>query len=348
MSLSGVFRLFWVAATVLLMSGCAATIKDISEYRSAPLLEAEYMPSKDLLDSRRPQIVVFDADDSALKDRAGQVGSVLSRAVESRLAESGAEIIDRNLALALRDELALAEAKGQGVYQGPAVANFAVKASITNADFTSEYVQIQLVRTKKGTYFEPAHCNYRAKFSGSLRIYELPALRLLASVSLNGPAFLSSEEKCNKARAEPLIRQAVEEAVTRSRTEFQNVFAPKGYVIEKRIKGSDAIFKIMLGSTNGIKSQDKLAFFSQRQTVNPLTQKTGYEEIMLAEGVVSDLVATDYSWVIPADQDKAKKIRLGDFVKVVFKKSALESVGEKLGDVGGAHILDKTLRLWLP
>ena len=304
------------------------------------------MPSPEMLESRRTQVVVFKVDDSAVRRPTTQVGAVMTRAIEARLSEGGVDIIDRNLALTLRDELALAEAKGQGNYAGPAVANFAVKATLTNADFTSEYVQLQLVRTKKGTYWEPAHCNYRAQVSGALRVYEIPSLRLLANVNLAAPAFLSSEERCNDSRADALIRLAAEEAVKRYRTEFQNLFAPKGYVIEKRVNGDKAIFKIMLGSNNGVKSQDKLAFFSLHKDINPLTQKTNYEEQLLVEGIVSDQLGADYSWVVPLDQTKAKKIRLGDFVKVIFKKSALESVGESLSDIGGAQILDKALRFW--
>lgn len=331
---------------MILLSGCATAIKDLPSYRPAPLLETDIMPSPGMLESRRAQVVVFEVDDSAVRRRTALVGNVMTRAIEARLSEGGVEIIDRNMAMTLRDELNLAEAKGQGSYAGPSVANFAVKASITNADFTSEYVQIQLVRTKKGTYWEPAHCNYRAQVSGTLRVYEIPSLRLLANVNLAGPAFLSSEERCNDTRADALIRQAAEEAVKRYRTEFQNLFAPKGYVIEKRVKGDKAIFKIMLGSNQGVKSQDKLSFYTLHQNTNPLTQKTSYEDVLLTEGVVSDLLGPDYSWVVPLDQAKAKTIRLGDFVKIVFKKSALESVGESLSDIGGAQILDKALRFW--
>jgi len=334
------------ALAALLLSACATTIKDLSAYRPAPLLETDIMPSQEMLTSRRAQIVIFEADDSAVHRRAPQVGAVLTRAIEARLSESGAEIIDRNVALTLRDELTLAEAKGQGSYAGPAVANFAVKTTLTNADFTSEYVQLQLVRTKKGTYWEPAHCNYRAQISAALRVYEIPSLRLLGTVNLVGPAYLSSEERCNDSRTDALLRQAAEEAVKRNRTEFQNLFAPKGYVIEKRVSGNKAIFKIMLGATQGIKSQDKLSFFSLQQSVNPLTQQTSFEEVLLVDGVASDQVSADFCWVVPLDQAKAGKIRLGDFVKVVYRKSALESVGESFNDIGGARILDKALRFW--
>jgi hypothetical protein len=334
------------ALAILLLSACATTIKDLSAYRPAPLLEADFMPSREMLTSRRAQVVVFEAENSAAQQRAPQLGTVLTRAIEARLSESGAEIVDRDVALTLRDELTLAEAKGQGSYAGPAVANFAVKTTLTNANFSSEYVQLQLVRTKKGTYWEPAHCNYRAQVSASLRVYEIPSLRLLGNANLVGPAYLSSEERCNDSRADALLRQAAEEAVKRNRTEFQNLFAPKGYVIEKRVSGSKAIFKIMLGSTQGIKSQDKLAFFSLQQNVNPLTQQTSFEEVQLVEGVVSDQISPDFCWVVPLDQTRASKIRLGDFVKVVYRKSALESVGESFSDIGGARILDKALRFW--
>lgn len=318
--------LILLLAAASLMSGCATTIKNLGEYKSSPMMEADILPTPEQMESTRTKVVVFDADDGAVRQRDTTSGAVMTRSVESVLSHGGVEIIDRSLATALRDEVTLAEAKGTGEYSGPAVAAYALKPVLSNANYFTSFTQAARYcdpKTKK-CFVIPPSCSHSASMNGSVRIYEVPSLRLLNTVAVSGGASYSTETNyCEKSAdiAKQLINQAIENGVNNYRTDLQNLFAPKGYVVEKRTLGSKVIFKVMFGQSQGAKSQNKLKFYTLRREENAFTKKVDYEEIQVAEGVISDQISANYCWVVPDDKDDAKKIRLGDYVKIFYERS---------------------------
>jgi hypothetical protein len=86
----------------------------------------------------------------------------------------------------------------------------------------------------------------------------------------------------------------------------------------------NVIFKVMVGKAHGASSQDKLTFYTVRKNENRLTKKVEFEEVPLTTGVLSDQITDDYAWIVPDDLNKARQIRLGDFVKVVYKKGLFD------------------------
>jgi len=288
------------------------------------LRDTDVMPTQDQLQAKRTKVLVFEADDKAVRDRLRDAGVLKARKIEEVLSGSSVEIVDRNLALKLRDEIALAEAKGDGstTYEGPEVANVAVRAFITDVGAGSQYTPASRYESKGKIYQVPHVCNYTGFATGGLRVYEVPSLRLMATFSLKGNASVSENAYCRDDQSVliGLARQAVEDSVHRNRADLKNMFAPKGYVVEKRALGKDVIFKVMVGKTHGAASQDKLTFYTVRKNENRLTKKVEYEEVPIVTGVLSDQIGDDFAWIVPDDLDKAKQIRLGDFVKVVYKK----------------------------
>lgn len=317
---------------MVFLSGCATTIKDLAAYKNAPMSEADIMPTPEQFESKRTKVVIFEADDSAVTRRNANAGSVMSRTMEAKLSDGGVEIIDRNMAPKLRDEITLSEAKGSGSYSGPAVANFALKSIVNNADYSNYFNQAsRYCDSKTGKcYVTPANCVHSGRMNGSIRIYAIPSLQLIDTINVKGYASVTTETPyCDNSgdRAGEMIRKAVEDGVVSSRTELQNLFAPKGYVVEKRVSGDKVIFKVMFGKAQGAKSQDKLNFFTVRKDENAITKKVDFEEVKIMEGTISDLVSDSYCWVVPNDLNMAKRIRLGDYVKVEYKKGFLEGIG---------------------
>jgi len=320
-----------LVSTFVLLAGCSTTIKDIGTYRPAPMIEADIMPSQEQIETKRTKVVIFETDDSAVARRDMNAGQVMTRTMEEKLSEGGVEVIDRNLAPKMRDEITLAEAKGAGSYSGPAVANFAVRAIINNADYSNRFYQRTYYcdpKTKK-CYTTPEHCVHSGKMTGSIRIYEIPSLRLVETINVSGSSSLRTETSyCDNSadRIGDLVRKAVDDGVRSSRTELQNMFAPKGYVVEKRVFDGKVIFKVAFGKSQGAKSQDKLNFYTLRREENAFTKKVDFEEVKIMEGTISDLVFPEYCWVVPENLEKAKRIRLGDYVKIEYKKGFLESL----------------------
>ncbi|MEY4980537.1 MAG: hypothetical protein RLZZ352_2807 [Pseudomonadota bacterium] len=324
-------KTFGALALVLVATGCAhKAISDFDKYRSAPLVETEVMPTPEQLQSQRTKIVVLEADDSSLRGRLPEAGILQTRKIEAVLTGSSVEIVDRSLARKLTQEIAAINLSGEvsKPYTGPAVASTVVKSFVNNVSSDYKYTPSSVSEYKGKRVVNPHYCTYTAGAAGEIRIYELPSFRLLRTFAINGDVSSKEEAQCrnDKSLFLDLQRKAVEDSVQRSRVELKNVFAPKGYVVDKRISDKNVIFKVMVGKLQGAAGGDKLRIFTVRKNVNLLTKKTEFEEVEIATGVFADgsTITDDSAWIIPDDPEQAKKIRLGDFVKVEYKKGLLE------------------------
>ncbi len=320
-------RIFQAGAlsALLALAGCATTDVSLSEFRlESSLAPAARLPTEaDLSRQGRAKVVVFDAEDSNLeKARRAQAATTLTRAIEEMLGANGAEVIDRSIATKLGQELQLAEVKGVGGYDGPSLANFAVKATITLADYGSEYVPASSFTDKKGkTYHTPASFSHKAVANVSLRVYEIPSLRPVKTLNGRGSKSRSTSDRGSHDIAANMIRAATQDALDDVRAEFLNVFSPKGYVLGKRENGKKCIFRISIGTEQGIVAGNRVVIFSEQESVHPITRKISYDKIPVVEGTVSGIVTNGEAWIVPEDDDKAKHVRLGDRIEVIHKDS---------------------------
>ncbi len=318
-------RLSGVLLAGFLLHACSTTVTDVGAYREVPMADAEVMPTPEQVRAGRTKVVVLDVDDQSVRGRFPDAGLLKARKLEEVLSEGGTEVVDRSLASRLRQELSLAEVRGesQNVYTGPDVAHFAIRGFLTDVGASSRYTSPSEVCDKKGkcTYIK-ATCAYSGNASGGIRVYELPSLRQVANFNLKGSTYSSEGGYCRNDfnTLGAVMRGAVEDAVYDNRVELKNLFAPKGYVSEKRILDRRVIFKVMLGRSSGVNPGDRVTFFTLRKKENRLTKKLEYEEQTLTTGVVSDKVADELAWVLPDDLPKAEQIRLGDYARVQYRK----------------------------
>ena len=312
-------------AGLLALAGCAGTGISLSDYHKEVTLQpAAHLPTEtDLNRQGRAKIVVFETDDGDLeKARNAQIGITLTRDIEQTLGDNGAEVIDRRIATSLGQELQLAEVKGVGVYEGPAVANYAVKPTITLAEYESKYVPASSYTDKKGKTHEiAAYHAHKASVQAGIRVYEIPSLRLVKSLSGKGSSSNSTADRGSRELSSNMIRSATQSALRDMRSEFLNLFAPKGYVLSRRDKGSKSILQISIGSEQGIVPGNSVVIFSEQESIHPITNKVSYNKIPVVEGKVSEIVTPSEAWIIPDDEDKAKRVRLGDLIEVVYKDS---------------------------
>ena len=52
-----------LVSTASLLAGCATTLKNLGDYQSAPMMEADVVPSLEQMESKRSKVVVFDGPD---------------------------------------------------------------------------------------------------------------------------------------------------------------------------------------------------------------------------------------------------------------------------------------------
>jgi hypothetical protein len=332
--LKGLWGLVVVAST-LVLGGCLSnpvSKSEYAQYQSAPLMDAEYMPPEEELTNQRIKVIVLEGEDGSTQlSRVADLGRLLSKAIAGKVTQRGVEVIDSKLAPRLSDALRVAESRGASEYTGPKVANYAIKPTVATSTVNSTFNQGSEFTDKKGkvTRIPPSY-THKGEVTASVAIYSMPALKLVTTIPLNG-----SKSSTGNTNAQipgggvPLVQAAAKEAVEDHEHDLFNFFAGRGYVSSKKMLGKKSIFEITIGKEDGLKPGDKVIFYSRRKTEGgglKKKQAETLEEIVVAEGLVTDNVTNDEAWVYVSDEDKAKKIMRGDVVKPEHSGSFFKKV----------------------
>ena len=336
-----------VSALLLVAVSCSPTIKNFEKYQKDFISKTGFMPSEETIKGALPRVVVFPFNENANEVASNaKLANAMANYVESILGESRlAEIVDRKAAAQLKEEIALAEISKSGSYQGPIIADYAISGDIANANYNSKF-------SEGGTYYNqktgtavtyPPRYRYKAEVAGNFKIYELPALSVTKAIEFSGNQARSEDVRENGSvyvgafalggnkvdptlRDDGLVSKAGQDALDNIRSDIQNFFAKQGFILEKRSFKNRAIFKVSIGSIDGIKTGDNFEVFGQFESQNPLTGKNEVEKLKLGEGKISNLLDLKTAWVI-IDGD-VKKIRIGDSIKLKYKKSIMKKVGK--------------------
>jgi len=321
-----------LTSSALLLSGCAGNIKltDYSPDRQFP--PTNPLPTKAEINAERARVVIFEPEIKSNKIATqAKLDNSIAQALDEHISATGTEIIDRSIAQTLKKELQLAEIKGLAEYTGPNIADYAITGKITEASLSEKFVPASQYQNDKGETFQsPASCKYSANFKSSLRLYKLPALHYLKTVVIEDVERMSKDAqgtKCSLASSEKnaLFRAAANNAVEKFRVEFKNFFAPKGYILERRIKDDESIFKISKGSANGFNIDDTVKLYHLDTRPNPLTGEANASEDEMAIGTITNLISDNHAWVLVDDENAAGQIKLGDYARVFYEKSMFET-----------------------
>ncbi len=330
----------------LILGSCAPTIKDFNKYQKQFISQTEFMPSEENLEGKPPKVVVFEFDEANI-DTAKQadLGNTISKTVEATLSKNRlAEIVDRKSAAKLQKEVQLAEMHKTGAYKGPRVADYAISGGIANADYASKYSSgSTYINPKNGQLISiPPKYTYTSNVSGNIKIFELPSLQVVETIEMKGKSVRSEnvqtdggfslggikiggEDVAGVQRDDGMVRKAGEDAVDEASVDIQNFFAKKGYILEKRAHDKKSIFKINIGSADGIKHGDKFEVIGQYETQNAISGKTEIERRIIAKGRVSQLIDPKNCWIVLDEKDQENAVRIGDMVKIKYTKSILKS-----------------------
>jgi hypothetical protein len=193
------------------------------------------------------------------------------------------------------------------------------------------------------TVSTPPQFNYQSSVSGNIKIYELPSLSVIENIEFSGAKSRSENVRQNGGvslgalqiggeqvdganRDDGLVRKAGEDGISDSAVELKNVFAKRGYILEKRTLEDKAIFKITLGSQDGVKQEDEFEIIGRFEVENPISGETEIERRIIATGKISDQINPKNSWVIINEKDRVNSIRLGDELKIKYKRNNLEKL----------------------
>ncbi len=332
---------------LLLTASCSTTISNFDKYQKQFLAKTEFMPTKENLENKPPKIVVFalEENDNDVAKQA-QLGNSIANNVENVLAQNRlGELVDRKANVKLQKEIALTEMNKTGSYKGPKVADYAISGSISNAGFSSKYSSgSTFVNPKNGQIVSiPPKYTYSSDVAGNLKIYELPSLTVVQTIEIVGKKSRSENVRQNgglnlaglqiggeqiqgSSRDDGLVRRAGEDAISNALVDLKNALAKKGYILEKRTLDKKTIFKISLGSEDGIKQDDKFEVTGQYEIENAITNDSEIERRVIGGGVVSDRIDPRSAWVVIDDAKQAEVIRLGDVVKMKYKRGSFDGV----------------------
>ena len=325
------------------LCGCAGTtISNIDAFKPEPLEKASVMPSDESLSGGKSKVVVFEFDEGGnVVAQESHLGLSMAGNIEAVITEKqGTELVDRKAAEKLQQEIALSEMNKGGSYEGPRIADYAISGSITNAGFNKRFNEAtQSVNKKTGQVYRTAPSfRYTADFAGTLKVYELPSMKVVKTLSLKDNKSRTEETRSSSTyteRDDELVRGAGADAVKAMRIELQNFFAKKGYILDKRAAENTRIFQVSLGTEDGVAQGDTCEVFTYKEFKNNITGKVQYEKVKLCEAKVTNLVANNTAWLaIP--NEESLKIRLGDEVKVRYSKNfmdAMKSTGSMLNSL---------------
>lgn len=312
---------------LLVLPGCSSipniSLSDFTEDRTQSMGLVDNMPNEAALSSERLKVIVMETSDGGNADvQRAQLPQALTRDIEAMLGANGVEVIDRNVATRLDQEIRMCEMQANkcGVDAGPAVAKYAVKATITRAAYGMQYVQRQVTKVKGKDVVTDPYYSHSAAGAVSLKVYELPSMREVKAIVGSDSQSNSTPGPDNLGYA--MVTAALKGSIStgQARADFLNVFAPRGYVIGKRGGGKKSIFKVSIGSAQGLVAGAPLVILSEQTTINPITKKPSVDMVDVAKARVSNLVTSNEAWIVLEDEDKADLVKLGQQAKVFHEK----------------------------
>jgi hypothetical protein len=341
------FRKFAAIFFITIISSCSPTISNFNSYLPQPLSKSEFIPTPEMVEGKPPKVVIFELDEGSNQSaKDADLGHSIAVNVENILTQNRlAELVDRKIASKLEKEIALSEMNKTGSYKGPLVADYAVSGAISSAGFNKKYSAGYIIPNKNGTFtkIEPKF-TYTGDVSGNLKIYEIPSMQVVGNVEFSGKKSHSENVKTNNnlsigglvefggqkaeglTKDDDLVRKAGKEAIENAGVDIKNFFAKKGFILEKRFLKNKAIFKISVGSADGVKVGDKFEVIGKYEIENALTGKSEIESRIIASGEVADKIDPKSSWVLIDDSDTINSIRLGDLVRFKYQRSWLDKV----------------------
>jgi hypothetical protein len=335
-----------VIAVFFLLSSCSNCISNFEKYQKQFAAKSTFMPSKEDLDGKLIKVVVFPLEENSIQIASqAQLGSSIADNVENILGAARiAQIVDRKGVAKLQKEVQLAEMKKTGAYKGPQVADYAISGTISNVTFNGDYSPSTIGYNPLSGQITnvPAKSNFVSTVTGNIKIYELPSMVVLQTIEFSakrkvsenaqdqgglniaGIIKIGAKEVKIRDRDDGMVRRAGLEAVNDVQVEIKNALARRAYILEKRALGSKAIFKINLGSSDGIKDGAEFDVVGKYESQNEITNDTEIETRVIASGKVSSRIEPETAWIIINDKDQENQVRIGDVVKMKYKKGAFD------------------------
>jgi hypothetical protein len=353
---------FYIYFFILFITACAKNYKidNFNSYIKTNIpVDPSFDKSINITgDSYKIVVPTFSVTNS--KD-ASELGLDISATsyLSKELQKYGVSILDRTASDKIANELSLIEmhgglkAKKQQPTKNimPDIADFAIVGSIDEVTFSNSLSDMGLINTVAnvslalatgGRYIGggtvvASRYKYKSTVSGSISLIDLSTNKVLiktyfsesledseAAQGYGGGLITISELKKAKDKDSNLVSDTLKSALIHKIPEIMHQLSPVGYIVERRDidNKTPPIFKISAGKNDGLMCKDVVRFIKHVSHTNPLTNAVENNEEIIANGVVSNLIENEYSWVIVENPSEASALQLGTkgIITKVFKK----------------------------
>ncbi len=272
------------------------------------------LPSSDNL-----KVVVLPVDLEFKNSASKKMQSAMRNALETQIDETGANLVDRNIANKAKSEIKLAEQSGRMSTKGVPIADFAIITEITHADLTTKFSERDTYKNKDGETKEiPPSCSYDFDVEAVAKVVALPSMEVMKRIKLEGDFYSSTETSNSRCPVSEsgygsMAAKAAAEAVNHS-TELNKMLAASAPVLEMRQCEVGTQVRIAMGKQHKIKPGADIIFS------NAVKSLEGETEIYpIGEGYVVNneinAVTDKYSWVM-IDEEVSLKVKRGTMSKV--------------------------------
>jgi hypothetical protein len=338
--------LFSLLIIVVTFSGCGTAIK-LHEYLPSALQKAPFAPSKEVIkNDKLPRVIIMDVDENGIDvAKNAHLGSSIAGHINTLLARSkSVNVVSRQKSKSLQTmidkEVKAAElAKEIGTDVGQA--DFIITGLLSSASYTYDfsegyYYEVKNKEGKTVKLYRSPKMSYRACSVGSIKVLTLPKLHEVESIAFNECSYETNDVRSPRnarKRNDSLVRQSGTKAAKHVSYALKNVFAKKGYVYELRKKDDDAIIHTTLGYNFGAFEGARVNIYTIESTYNALTEATTKEIVPIGQGIISNQITPNTSWIIVDELSEGRTIQAGDFVKITYTNSAFSGFSDTLHNV---------------
>lgn len=307
------------------------SVADFDSYQKADIEPAEILPKRSDVMNSRSRVVVYNFEDSVHRGTGNSIAQLFIKDLQNM---GGITIVDSSLDKLLANTIRSVATKMQsGEYKGRDIVDYAIIGKLTRASAGKSYTPPGTTTDQNGRQVATLpSCTVSGTVGLSVKIIKVPSLEVYktyddeasSSGSFNAvgygcPPMTVGEEN-------QVIYEASDNVVRKIHTELKNSMSPLGYVLEKRVKGSNAIFQTSIGVLGGAKPGMKVAIFKYEKNVNALTNLSTTDLIKVTDATVLDRITDSNSYIKVSDSSKVDRIKMGYVVKLKFEDSITDSM----------------------
>jgi len=324
-------KLSVVATMGLGLSGCMSSnaIK-LDTYKKVRLEKGQYAPSQAMLKkSKKAKIVIMDIDNNGIANAKNiELGKSMASNINKELSDNKNVQILKRVSSSSYDKILSREIKvaeiGKEVGEDVGQADYLLTGQLSNVTFSNDFSEGSYSTNKKGERtYHPPRISYKSCVQGTLKVFSLPDLKELESKSFD-ECSSSSEQARSPMDAKPsngsLEREAGAEAMDSVSYTLKSFFTPKAYITVMKQNGSEKIIRVSVGKHQGAKEGDSVEIFTM----------TDDGEVKVGEGEITNRITNNNSWVTVDELEDGHTLKIGDYVKIVYKESTLSKIGKTI------------------